>query len=40
MKSKQSVNVKNIENGLKHIQDFTEIYFDEHGLDHLRKMKP
>ena len=40
MKSKQSVNVKNIENGLKHIQDFTEIYFDEHGLNHLRKMKP
>ena len=33
MKSKQSLNVKNIENGLKHIQDFTEIYFDEHGLD-------
>ena len=29
---------KNIDNGLKHIQDFTEIYFDEHGLDHLRRM--
>ena len=38
MKSKQSVDEKNVNNGLKYIEDFSEVYFDEHGLEHLRKM--
>ena len=38
MKSKQSVDEKNVNNGLKYIEDFSKVYFDEHGLDHLRKM--
>jgi len=38
MKSKQSVDEKNVNNGLKYIEDFSKVYFDEHGLEHLRKM--
>tara|TARA_B100001094_G_scaffold331207_1_gene398781 strand:- start:1299 stop:1670 length:372 start_codon:yes stop_codon:yes gene_type:complete len=38
MKSKQSVDEKNVNNGLKYLEDFSKVYFDEHGLEHLRKM--
>ena len=38
MKSKQSVDEKNVNNGLKYIEDFSKVYFDKHGLEHLRKM--
>ena len=38
MKCKQTVESKNIENGLKSLDNFVDIYFDEHGLEHLKKM--
>ena len=38
MKCKQTVESKNIDNGLKSLDNFVDIYFDEHGLEHLKKM--
>ena len=38
MKCKQTVESKNIDNGLKSLDNFVDIYFDEHGLEHLEKM--
>ena len=38
MKCKQTVESKNIDNGLKSLDNFVNIYFDEHGLEHLKKM--
>ena len=38
MKCKQTVESKNIDNGLKSFDNFVDIYFDEHGLEHLKKM--
>ena len=38
MKCKQTVESKNIDNGLKSLDNFVDIYFDEHGLAHLKKM--
>ena len=38
MKCKQTVESKNIDNGLKSLDNFVRVYFDEHGLEHLKKM--
>ena len=38
MKCKQTIESKNIDNGLKSLDNFVDIYFDEHGLEHLKKM--
>lgn len=38
MKCKQTVESKNIDNGLNSLDNFVNIYFDEHGLEHLKKM--
>ena len=38
MKCKQTVESKNIDKGLKSLTNFTKIYFDDHGLEHLNKM--
>tara|TARA_S200000501_G_scaffold375472_1_gene427602 strand:+ start:1784 stop:2248 length:465 start_codon:yes stop_codon:yes gene_type:complete len=38
MKCKQTVESKNIDDGLKSLDNFVDIYFDEHGLEHLKKM--
>ena len=38
MKCEQTVESKNIDNGLKSLDNFVNIYFDEHGLEHLKKM--
>ena len=38
MKCKQTVNSKNVDNGLKSLDKFVDVYFDEHGLEHLKKM--
>ena len=38
MKCKQTVESKNIDNGLKSLDNFVDSYFDEHGLEHLKKM--
>ena len=38
MKCKQTVESKDIDNGLKSLDNFVDIYFDEHGLEHLKKM--
>ena len=38
MKCKQSTNLDNVRTGLDFIDDFSNIYFDEHGLNHLKNM--
>ena len=38
MNCKQTVESKNIDEGLKSLDNFVEVYFDEHGLEHLKKM--
>jgi len=38
MKCKQSTHLDNVRTGLDFVDDFSNIYFDEHGLNHLKKM--
>ena len=39
MKCKQGVSAKSVENGLALVDGFSKVYFDKHGLDHLRSLK-
>ena len=39
MKCKQSVDKENVKNSNKLLDDFSEFYFDEHGVDHLKKLQ-
>ena len=38
MKCKQTVDSQNVNEGLKSLDKFVSVYFDEHGKEHLRKM--
>ncbi len=38
MKCKQSTNLDNVRTGLDFVDNFSNIYFDEHGLNHLKIM--
>ena len=38
MKCKQTVDSKNVDNALKSLDSFVNVYFDDHGLEHLQKM--
>jgi len=38
MKCKQGTDASSVANGLGLVDDFSKIYFDKHGLDHLMKM--
>ena len=38
MKCKQTVDSKNVDNALKSLDSFVNVYFDDHGLEHLKKM--
>ena len=38
MKCKQTVDSQNVDKGLKSLDNFVRVYFDEHGLEHLKKM--
>jgi len=37
MKCKQDLDINNVKTGLSLIDDFSNLYFDKHGLDHLKK---
>ncbi len=39
MKCKQSVDKINVKNSNKLLDDFSEFYFDEHGIDHLKQLQ-
>ena len=39
MKCKQTVEKENVRNSIKLIDNFSELYFDKHGLDHLNKLQ-
>lgn len=39
MKCKQSVEKENVRNSINLIDNFSELYFDKHGLDHLNKLQ-
>ncbi len=39
MKCKQGVSQQSVKNGLKFLDEFSKVYFDKHGLDHLRSLK-
>ena len=39
MKCKQSVNKENVKNSIQLVDNFSELYFDKHGLDHLNKLQ-
>ena len=38
MKCKQSVNKENLKRSSELLDDFTEFYFDKHGIEHLNKL--
>ena len=38
MKCKQTLKKENVQKGLKLVTSFSEIYFDSHGLEHLKKI--
>jgi len=38
MKCKQGISETSVAHGLGLVDDFSKIYFDEHGLEHLKKM--
>ena len=38
MKCKQTVDSQNVDNALKSLDSFVNVYFDDHGLEHLQKM--
>lgn len=38
MKCKQSINNENVKRSVALLNDFSELYFDEHGIDHLNKI--
>lgn len=38
MKCKQTVDTSNVDNGIELTDQFTNHYFDSHGLEHLRKI--
>ena len=38
MKCKQNVDSQHVDKGLKSLNKFVNVYFDEHGLEHLKKM--
>ena len=38
MKCKQSVDVKNVTNSKILLESFVELYFDKHGIDHLKSL--
>ena len=38
MKCKQTVDSQNVDNALKSLDKFVDIYFDKHGKEHLKKM--
>ncbi len=39
MKCKQSVNKENVKKSIELLTDFSEFYFDEHGIDHLNSLE-
>ena len=39
MKCKQTVKKENVRNSINLIDNFSELYFDKHGLDHLNKLQ-
>lgn len=39
MKCKQTVEKENVRNSINLIDNFSELYFDKHGLDHLNKLQ-
>ena len=38
MKCKQTVDSQNVDKGLKSLDKFVNVYFDDHGQEHLKKM--
>ena len=38
MKCKQTVDSQNVDKGLKSLNKFVNVYFDDHGKEHLKKM--
>ena len=38
MKCKQAVDSQNVDKGLKSLNKFINVYFDDHGKEHLKKM--
>ena len=38
MKCKQTVDPQNVDKGLKSLDKFVKVYFDDHGLEHLNKI--
>ena len=36
MKCKQSINVENVKKSLELLEDFSDLYLDEHDLEHLK----
>ena len=39
MKCKQNVESDYVSDGLKLLDNFSELYFDQHGLQHLKEMR-
>jgi hypothetical protein len=39
MKCKQTVEQRNCSNAFELLDKFTNLYFDQHGIDHLKKLK-
>ena len=39
MKCKQTLDKKNVSNSLSLVDSFSELYFDKHGLEHLKNLK-
>ena len=39
MKCKQTVEQRNCSNAFELLDNFTNLYFDQHGIDHLKKLK-
>ena len=39
MKCKQTVEIKNVTNTKKLLESFSKLYFDEHGLRHLKNLE-
>ena len=38
MKCKQTVDSQNVDKGLKSLDKFVNVYFDDHGQEHLKEM--
>ena len=39
MKCKQTVDIKHVSSSVSILNSFIKVYFDEHGIDHLNKLK-